>query len=225
MDYDDLEAILRDHGVGTPGVPRDPVRDYVGPVEHVSDEDAARREHGAGFEIPEDPLPKYGTRDQDLLNTVNALIHNTWMADLPEMVGKLPDGSIKEVMKKRMCDSLDLLNDRFGVGSNKEEIGRKLGMDFAIIAEIIREERDITDFDTALFVGEKDERDVVGLLEKYEEALDECGVQIPMIDGKTGEVVIDPETNEPVYANDLVKNLKEAAKDAYGIEKEEVRTK
>lgn len=225
MDFDDINAILRDHGVGAYGVTRDPVRDYHGPVEHVSDEEAVRRDHGVGMGVPEDPLPKYGTRDQDLLNTVNSLTHNTWVADLPEMVGKLPDESVKQVMKRRICDSLDLLTDRFGISSNKEKIGMKLGMDFAIIAEIIREKRDITDFDTALFVGQKDERDVVGLLEKYEEALNDCGVQIPMLDTKTGEAVINPETNEPVYANDLVKNLKEAAKDAYGIEKEEVRTK
>ncbi len=220
----DEEAVLRDHGVGF-GVPYDPIRDYAGPIEHVSDEDAVRNDHGVGFGVPEDPMPKYGTRDQDLLNTVNALSHATWVADVKEMVGKLPDESVKQVVKRRICDSLDLITDRFGVSSNKEKIGEKLGLDLAIIAEIIREERNIKDFDTALYVGQTDERDVVGLIEKYEEALEECGVQIPMIDAKTGNQVIDPETNEPVYANDVVKDLKEAAMDAYGIEKTEARSK
>lgn len=175
---DDRWAVQRDHG-GWSGAIMSSVEKATGPIHQTSDAEAVRRDHGVGMGVPGDPMERYGTREKELLNTVNNLRRANWSADLKNDIEKLPPESISELISWRYKQSANALDDR---GSNKKRLGENMYFDLSIIAATIDSGKEIPGIDAAQYVGEKDVRDLGGILDAYTKKIKESGVNILLTD-------------------------------------------
>lgn len=196
MNYDELNPILKEHGARI-GVPHDPIRHYSGPVEHVSDEEAVRRDHGAGICIKESGIVTYGTDDVELKKIFQTLLYADGVGDISFQVSKLPDASIIKIIEQRYRKTSSTLADNGRVnGEILNNLGKNLDVDFAIIMESIRQKREIFSpfFDKSYFVVKEDKTDIIGLIQGYKESIEKFPVGINLIDGMTGKEHIDANT-------------------------------
>ena len=203
---DDKWSILREHNA-TGGKTMNPVDTYTAPVVHRSAEEIARSEHGGGAGVPEDTNERYGTDDREILNTMNQLRYANWTADLDQKISILPEKSLSELIALRFKNTANALDDR---GADKKSLSENMCFDLAIIAQTVRLGKEIPEMNVSQYVGQKDERNVSGVLDAYQEKINETGRgEIELLDAHSEKPILNPETNKPYTASEAIASIKQ----------------
>lgn len=202
---DDKWSILREHNA-TGGKIMNPVDTYTAPLIHRSAEEIARNEHGGVTGVPEDTNERYGTDDREVLNTMNQLRYANWTADLDQKISMLPEKSLSELIALRYKNTANTLDDR---GADKKKLSENMCFDLAIIAQTIRLGKEIPEMNVSQYVGQNDERNVSGVLDAYQEKINETGrSEIELIDAHSEKPILNPETNKPYTASEAISSIK-----------------
>jgi len=185
---DNYDWAVREHGGG---VKVDPLKGYHGPTHEYSVEEATAIEFGGGA-VKADPMEKHGTRDEEILKNINILKTASSVKDLRDLMSSLPDKAILEIISYRYKKFSNIVDDRgFAYSKNaKEELETILGLDLAIIEEAMKEERDLSEIDTAIYVGQDEHKDADELLDTYKDKINNSGVNVTITEnGEEKDVV------------------------------------
>ena len=200
------EEIARNEHGGV-GTYINPVDAYTAPLVHRSVEEIARNEHGGGAGVPEDTNERYGTNDREVLNTMNQLRYANWAADLDQKISILPEKSLSELIALRFKNTANTLDDR---GADKKSLSENMCFDLAIIAQTVRLGKEIPEMNVSQYVGQKDERNVSGVLDAYQEKINETGRgEIELLDAHSEKPILNPETNKPYTASEAIASIKQ----------------
>ena len=182
-EYSVEEAAAIEHGGG--GVKVDPLKNAHGPIHEYSVEEATAIEFGMGA-VKADPMVKHGTRDEEILKNINILKTASDVTNLRDLMSSIPDKAILEVISYRYKKFSNIVDDRGFAYSKKakEELETVLGLDLAIIEEAMKEERDLSEIDTAIYVGQNEHKNADELLDTYKDKLNNSGVNITITDKK-----------------------------------------
>ena len=185
----DKESVLRDHGASG-AVYYDPVKMGSGPIRHTTDEESVLRDHGVSGGVPVDGVLIYGTNDAELKKIVDNIIRADSVDNLEELLSKLSDEAIVKILEKRVCNVLNVLQDRYGLYPEvRKQLGKKIYLDLDIIMKSLFQGRDLfgENINVSNYVGSDDYRSVLGLLDVYRTELEQVGVEIKVINPSTGQ--------------------------------------
>jgi|GEM_PF-6567416 len=176
--------------------------------------DSIINEHGGSFGVPEDPKERYGTRDQEVLNSVNMLIHADGANNVDQLLKNLPDESVKQIVEIRYRNSANLLTDRYLGGDRLESASKKVTLDLKILSTLVNQNRNLygKDINASYLMGDENYQDIFGLLDNYEGLIKDSGHNIPLNDMFAQKASINPETGQEMNATDMIEQVKEQAK-------------
>lgn len=213
-------AVAKDHGADTFGVPGWRVEMHSGHYEERTDREVVANEHGAmSMGVYADKKETWGTDNQEQIDLMRKTMYAQWMKDPGAVVDNLPDESITKIIEQRLKNTANQADtDRSYIAYNQErqhDFGLNLDFDLALIGSMIRKDRltDNAKFETSLYMGSSDERDLAGVLTVYEDMINKIGVDVPLVDGESGEVRKN-ENGEPCGALEVITRMKEAIKDS-----------
>ena len=206
--WENMKPIYDEHGA-TPGVRLSAVESASGPIDHDSTGmRSIYAEHGATPGYRPDPSEKYGTNDQELLNTVNRLEHANWVPDLQSDIGNLPPQSLSELIGYRFRQSANLIEDRW---SDKDKLSQDMYFDLSIIAATIDSGKELPGIDVAVQMGQEDVRSLTGVLDAYTEKIQESGKDVLLVDGHQKPSGPNTEAQQkPLNALDVIAVLKKS---------------
>ena len=184
---------LSDHGAvsSSPAMFTGEVRDLPNFGQDIGGVDLS--DHGAvSYASKEDT---WGTDDIDLIHEMDVIEHAAWSENVERVIPQLPADSLKQILDMRYRHTANILQDgKYNISSDdKLAISQDMSMSLRIIDSAIATNPHSLEeiFEPELFLSGSKKTDVFGVLAKYKEDLDELGVPIPMINGKTGENIVD----------------------------------
>ena len=173
-DLSDHGAILYDHSLS--GYSRD-----------LPDVDLS--DHGA---VPYESKEVYwGTNDEEIVKQMNILMHATYANNVETVVPALGADALEKLIDWRFKTSCNKLDNGVSGKEDKIDLGTGLYMDFYIIDRVMSLNPHAGEqiFSPTLYSGEKVKTDIYGVIAKYGEYLKKAGVEIPLINAQTGQVL------------------------------------
>jgi len=176
---------LSDHGA----VPYD--RSLSGYARDLPDVDLS--DHGA---VPYEPKSvTWGTNDEEIIKQINILMHASYSDTVAQIIPLLNAASLAKIIEyryRKIANTLEV--NKAGLSMDeKARIGTELYMDFLIIDNMILSNPNCLQpiFNPSLYVGQEELTDIFGVIEKYQQDLENIGVQIPLINASKQKPLMD----------------------------------
>ena len=180
--------------------------DFSGPTRDLPDVDLS--DHGAVSYVPKSAI--WGTDNDEIIKQINILMHASYSNNFEQIIPFLNDESLAKLVDFRYRQVSNILDiNSYGLGKeDKLKLGTQIFMDFLIINNMLSSNPNCFDpiFNPSLFVGEGELTDIFGVLESYQQNLDGINEEIPLINGLTGEPVVN-EAGKNITAQEALKFL------------------
>ena len=182
-----IDADLSDHGAVSYNLTNSGhARDLI---------DADLSDHGAVAYAPKSVT--WGTNDEDLIKHMNILMRASYSKNYEQIIPCLNEESLAKVVDFRYRQVANIIDSNsYGLGKDEKfRLGAQMYMDFLIIDNMLSSNQNCLNpiFNPSLFVGVGDLTDIFGVLENYQHSLDGIKEDIPLINGMTGELVVNSE--------------------------------
>ena len=212
----DVQKIQQEHGSPL-GVVLDPVKDYTGPRgPELTDIQKTQVEHGLAVGVPVDGMVIYGTNDQELKEIVAKLQTINASNELDSIISILPEEAIIKVIEHRYRNIVNKLSDKGVLSEDQVQLlGKNINFDLTIIFKAIEAGKDLyeSNINISNIVGADEYKNIIGLLSSYDEEIKKTGIDIPLVDGLTSTPKINPITNMPYTALELIDYVKREAQE------------
>lgn len=193
---------LSDHGaLSYDSKPKGYTRDLI---------DTDLSDHGALAYEPR--INTWGTNDEEIIKQINILTRASYYQHIKELAPLLTPASMAKIVNYRYRQIANILeNSRNGLSKDEMEIlGTNLYLDFLIIDNLMKLNPGCLEevFNPSLYIGNRNNTNIYGVIEKYKQDLEKLSIQIPLINGETGKPLID-ENGKKVTAQEILNYLME----------------
>ena len=173
--------------------------------------DADLSDHGA---VPyASKKETWGTNDEEIAKKISILMNASYTNDFEQIIPLLNAESLAKLVNYRYRMTANIMDsNRNGLNKDdKETLGINMNMDFLVIKSILASNPHGLEqiFTPSLYTNDNNLTDIFGVLGAYQQGLNNLGVEIPLINGATGQPLVN-ENGAHVTAQEAINYLKAA---------------
>lgn len=186
---------------------------YETPARDLDAEQAVKRDLGiiGGYTEPYEKVHHVNTREQ--AEAHNRLSHEgvDWMENAQEVIADLPDEAVDDLVGHRFRNTANTLETTNTNDTDRlDRLGRSIKFDLDLLNMALSSDKKLSNINVSNRMGIDDYRDIQGLLDAYQDKIQEFGADIPLIDAKTDAPVVDQETQKQVTALGAIENIRQS---------------
>lgn len=132
--------------------------------------------------------------------------------NLGGLLTALPDTAILKIIELRLKKTLNKIQDRYKMNDEEvKDLGANLLLDLNVIVESLRQGRNLFEdnINVSNFVGQEDNKNIIGVLDTYQTELESLDKSIMLIDGFSNSPALNPNNGGFYSSLEYVVNLKE----------------